>query len=238
MSVVWTQVALAGLWGGLVAVERKAFLQAMLSRPLVAATVMGGLLNDVGSGLAVGLLLELFFLGTANLGASLPENDTLAATGTSAAAATLTPATGAGSTPAIWSLAVLLFIGLGRVGRKGDRYLEAYSARLARVALSSAEAGDLTRAMRQNLWGMWPHFVLYGALTSLCALLGFFVEPLLQSLPPAVVRGLAWAWPAMTSVAAAIAAQGSHARRAPLYAGLGAAAVTVAVVFLLLREGR
>lgn len=238
MSVVWTQVALAGLWGGLVAVERKAFLQAMLSRPLVAASIMGLLLNDVPSGLAVGLLLELFFLGTANLGASLPENDTLAATGTSAAAATLTTATGAGSTPAMWSLAVLLFIWLGRVGRRADRVMEGYSARLARVALSSAEAGDLTRAMRQNLWGMWPHFLLYGALTSLCALSGFFIEPLLQALPPAVVRGLAWAWPAMTSVAAAIAAQGSHARRAPLYAALGAAAVTVAVVFTLLQEHR
>ncbi|MCY1019720.1 PTS sugar transporter subunit IIC [Pyxidicoccus sp. MSG2] len=238
MSVVWTQVALAGLWGGLVALERKAFLQAMLSRPLVAATIMGLLLGDVPSGLAVGLLLELFFLGTANLGAALPENDTLAATGTSAAAATLTTATGAGSTPAIWSLAVLLFIGLGRVGRRGDRLLEGYTARLARVALASAEAGNLTRAVRQNLWGMWPHFVLYGALTSLCALAGFFVEPLLQALPPPVVRGLAWAWPAMASVAASLAAQGSHARRAPLYAALGAAAVTVAVVLLLLREGR
>ena len=238
MSVVWTQVALAGLWGGLVALERKAFLQAMLSRPLVAATVMGGLLDDVASGLAVGLVLELYFLGTANLGASLPENDTLAATGTSAAAATLTTATGAGSTPAMWSLAVLLFIGLGRVGLKGDRLLEGYTARLARKALASAEVGDLTRAVRQNLWGMWPHFILYGCLTSLCALLGFFVEPLLSALPPAVVRGLAWAWPAIASVAAALAAQGSHARRAPLYAALGAAAVTVTVVFFLLQEGR
>jgi len=238
VSVVWTQVALAGLWGGLVALERKAFLQAMLSRPLVAATVMGGLLDDVASGLAVGLVLELYFLGTANLGASLPENDTLAATGTSAAAATLTTATGAGSTPAMWSLAVLLFIGLGRVGLKGDRLLEGYTARLARKALASAEVGDLTRAVRQNLWGMWPHFILYGCLTSLCALLGFFVEPLLSALPPAVVRGLAWAWPAIASVAAALAAQGSHARRAPLYAALGAAAVTVTVVFFLLQEGR
>ncbi|NVJ26446.1 MULTISPECIES: PTS sugar transporter subunit IIC [Myxococcus] len=236
MSVVWTQVALAGVWGGLVAVERKAFLQAMLSRPLVAATVMGLLLNDVPSGLGVGLLLELFFLGTANLGAALPENDTLAATATSAAAATITLASGAGSTPAIWSLAVLLFIGMGRVGRRADRLLEGYSARLARVALASAETGNLTRAMRQNLWGMWPHFVVYGVLTSLCALAGFFAEPMLQEMPPMLVRGLAWAWPAMASVAAAIAAQGSHARRAPLYAALGAAAVTVTVVFFLLQE--
>ena len=31
------------------------------------------------------MLLELFYLGTANLGASLPENDTVSATGTAAA---------------------------------------------------------------------------------------------------------------------------------------------------------
>ncbi|MBJ6760034.1 PTS sugar transporter subunit IIC [Myxococcaceae bacterium JPH2] len=236
MSVGWTQVALAGLWGGVVAVERKAFLQAMLARPLVAATFMGGLLGDVASGLAVGMLLELFYLGTANLGAALPDNDTLVATGTSAAAATLTLATGAGSTPAIWSLSVLVFIGLGRVGRRMDRLMEGYSARLARVALSSAEKGNLQRAMRQNLWGIWPHFFLYGSVTAACALAGFFLEPVMVALPNRLVRGLAWAYPAMASVAAAIAAQGSHAKRAPLYAGLAAAVVT-AVLVLLNRQG-
>jgi mannose/fructose/N-acetylgalactosamine-specific phosphotransferase system component IIC len=236
VNVGWTLVALAGLWGGLVAVERKAFLQAMFSRPLVAATAMGALLNDVASGLFIGMLLELFHLGTANLGASLPDNDTLSATGTSAAAATMAAATGAGSTPALWSLAVLLFVGLGRVGRLVDRALESYSTRLARKALASAEAGQLTRAMRQNLWGMWPHFALFGALTAACALLGFFLGTLLEKLPLPLLRGLAWAYPAMASVAASIAARGSHARRAPIYAGLGAALVSVAVVLFTLRE--
>ena len=104
--IVWTHVGLAGLWGGLVALERRAFLQAMISRPLVAATGMGLLLDDLPSGLFIGMLLELFHLGSANLGAALPENDTLAATGTAAAAAGLAGGTG-GSTPAIWSLAIL-----------------------------------------------------------------------------------------------------------------------------------
>jgi len=235
VSVGWTQVALAGVWGGLVAVERKAFLQAMFSRPLVAATAMGLLLNDVPSGLFIGMLLELFHLGTANLGASLPDNDTLSATGTSAAAATMAAATGAGSTPALWSIAILLFIGLARLGLQVDRVLERYSSRLARKALASAEAGQLTRAMQQNLWGMWPHFVLFGAITSACALSGFFLGPLLERLSLPVLRGLAWAYPAMASVAAAIAARGSHARRAPLFAGLGAGVVTLAVLLVLLR---
>ncbi len=238
MSVGWTQVALAGVWGGLVAVERKAFLQAMFSRPLVSATVMGLLLNDVDSGLLIGMLLELFHLGTANLGASLPDNDTLSATSTSAAAATMAAATGAGSTPALCALAVLLFVGMGRVGRQVDRALERYSGRLARKALASAETGQLTRAMQQNLWGMWPHFLLFGTMTGTCALAGFFIGPLLAELPLPLLRGLAWAYPAMASVAAALAAQGSHARRAPLYAALGALFVTLAVILYLVLRGR
>ena len=88
----WAHVALAGVWGGLLALERRAFLQAMLSRPLVAAASIGLLLDDVRTGVFVGMVLELFHLGQANLGAALPENDTLSATCTAAAAAPSNPA--------------------------------------------------------------------------------------------------------------------------------------------------
>lgn len=225
--VVWHQVALAGLWGGLLALERRAFLQAMLSRPLVASTVIGLLLGDVPAGLTVGMLLELYYLGSASLGAAIPDNDTLAATGSAAGAAALAHSTGAGSTPAMWSLSILAFIGLGRVGRIIDRSLEQYSTRLARRALQSAEAGNLERAVRQNLWGMWPVFVLFGAATGLCAAIGFLAGPLFEQIPLRVLRGLAWAYPAMASVAAAIAARGSHARRAGIYAVVAGGLVLV-----------
>lgn len=231
MQLAWTHVALAGVFGGLLALERRAFLQAMLSRPLIAATLMGALVDDVQSGLFVGLLLELFHLGSASLGASLPDNDTLAATGTAAAAAAIAHGVG-GSTPAVWSLAILLFAPLGPLGLRMDRLLDSYSNRLARTAIKSAEEGHLRRAVRQNLWGMWPHFVAFGAVTALCYLLGTAVVWLYQALPLNALRGLAWAYPAMTSVAAAIAARGSHARRAHLWAGMAAVLVTVAAAVL------
>jgi PTS system mannose-specific IIC component len=116
--------------------------------------------------------------------------------------------------------------------------LEGYMARLARVAQASAEAGNLSRAVRQNLWGMWPHFFVYGLVSALCALLGFFLGAWVGRLPLDLLRGLAWAFPAMASVAAALAAQGSHAKRAPLYAGLGALVVTLTVILFALRERR
>lgn len=227
--VDWGHVALAGALGGLLALERRAFLQAMLSRPLVAATLMGILLDEVPTGLFVGLVLELFHLGSATLGAALADNETLAATGASAAAACLAKGSGGGGTPAIWSLSILLFAGLGPLGRGLDRSLERYSARVARKALASAGEGNLKRAMRQNLWGMWPHFLVFGGATAVCALVGFAAVPLLDWLPVRVLRGLAWAYPAMASVAAAIAARGSHSRRAALFAGGAAIAVCLFV---------
>ena len=233
--VIWSHVGLAGLWGGLLALERRAFLQAMISRPLVAATGMGLLLDDLQSGLSIGMVLELFHLGAANLGAARPENDTFAATGATAAAAGLAGGVGLG-TPATWSLAIICFIGLGQAGRFLDRELERYSSRLAATALSSAERGDLTRAVRQNLWGMWPVFAVFALLTAACALFGFMLSPLVASLPLRLARGLAWAYPAMASVAAAIAARGSHAKNAALYAAIAAAAVVAGVAVHQLLE--
>ena len=51
-------------------------------------------------------------------------------------------------------------------------------------------AGHLARAVRQNLWGMWPHFVLYGALSAACGAAGFALAPLLEQLPLELLRGL------------------------------------------------
>lgn len=234
--VDWSQVALAGVWGGLLALERRAFLQAMFSRPLVAATSLGLLLGEVESGLSVGILLELYHLGGANLGAALPENDTIAATGCSAAAVSCALSTGGGGTPAIWALAIILFGWLGALGRKVDRWLEPYNTRLARKATARAEHGELRRAVRQNLWGMWPHFLIYGALVGGCAVAGYLVGPAVARLPLQLVRGLAWAYPAMGAVAAAIAVRGSHARHSASYAAAVAAVVVMAMVAMAARR--
>jgi len=233
MHVAWLHVALAGAWGALVSLERRAFLQAMFSRPLVAATGMGLLLGQLQTGLYLGMILELFYLGTASLGAALPENDTLAASGTTAAAAMMASHAGGGGTPAIWSLSLILFAGLGLLGRAVDRRLETHAASLSAHGLELAEHGELERAVRQNLWGIWPYALAYLVLNVACAALGLLIGTVLLPRVPLVgLRGLAWAFPAMASVAAAIAARGSHARNAALWGAVGGLVMTGATLIL------
>lgn len=74
--------------GGLVALDGTALGQFMVSRPLVAATLAGGLLGDPMSGLAVGGVLELFYLSVLPMGgARFPEGGPAAVVGAATAAA-------------------------------------------------------------------------------------------------------------------------------------------------------
>ena len=230
MVVDWQDVGLAGAWGGLLALERRAFLQAMLSRPLVAATGMGLILGEQETGLYIGMLLELFHLGSAALGAALPENETLAATGTTAAAACMATGEGGGGTAALWAVALILFAGLGALGRLVDRRLEGVSARLADRALELTARGELDRAVRLHGYGPWPYVLAFGLLTGACALAGFALSPVVYAMPLPMLRGLAWAFPAMACVAAALAARASHAQRGGLWATLAGAAVILVML--------
>jgi PTS system mannose-specific IIC component len=230
MTVDLPQVALAFAWGGLCAVERRGFLQAMVSRPLVAGTGAGWLLGDAQAGLYVGLLFELYYLGAASLGAARPENDTLAATAGAAFSAGLAQANGAPSVPAVWSLGVLACAGMGPLGRWVEQRLERHAGRLAGKAETIAEAGQLRRAVRQNLFGLWPFFVAFGAMTAAASAAGQWAAPWERRLPLELLRGLAWAYPAMASVAAAIAVRGANDRRGHLYAAAAAVLVGTAAV--------
>ena len=79
MTDLFRTAVIAAAIGGLAAVERKGALQLMLSRPIVLAPLLGWALGDPLGGLALGVPLELIFLGGVNLGGSLPDNETLLA---------------------------------------------------------------------------------------------------------------------------------------------------------------
>lgn len=225
-------VLVTSIFGGLLALERRAFLQAMASRPLVAATATGALLDDVVGGLMVGLVFELLHLGGASLGGAHPDHDTLPAVMGAALAAGMAGAAGSDSTPALWSVAILLCAPFGRAGLLLENRLDLRARKYFGRAVMAADAGNVKKAARQNLRAMWPQFVFYGLLCGSAALLGPHLERfLVHDAPLELLRGLAWAFPAMGVAAAATAVHGSHA---PKRGRIALTAVVVTVGALLL----
>ncbi|MGH7501503.1 MAG: PTS sugar transporter subunit IIC [Longimicrobiales bacterium] len=72
-----------GLVGGVVALDATSCAQTMLSRPIVAAPMMGLVLGDPAAGAVIGAVLEVFHLGILPIGAArYPEAGTAAVAGT------------------------------------------------------------------------------------------------------------------------------------------------------------
>ena len=77
-----------GLVGGVVGLDATSFPQAMLSRPIVAATLAGWAFGKPGAGLLLGALIEIFSLIILPFGAArYPESGTAAAAAGAAYAA-------------------------------------------------------------------------------------------------------------------------------------------------------
>lgn len=228
-------VLITSVWGGLMALERRAFLQAMVARPLVAGTVTGLLLGDGLAGLNVGLLFELLHLGGASLGGAHADHDTLPAVTGAALAAGLGHDAGSQATPALWALAVLVCAPLGRAGKLLEDRLDARARKYFGRALTAAETGNFRVVARQNLRAMWPQFAFYGLLSGLAALAGPGLHAVESHLPLGVLRGLAWAWPAMGIAAAATAVHGSHAPRRLTLALALASAMVCGVLAVVVR---
>ncbi len=215
-----------GLIAGLAAVERKGFLQAMLSRPIALAPLAGLALGDAAGGLAVAAPLELLWLGAVNLGAALPVHEALATTAIAGGAVLAGQALGTGVTPPVAVLAVLLCAPLALLGRETDRVVELENERLALRAERELACHHAQAAVRMNLYGLVLPFVLAFVLAPLgAALCGAVVPRLLRALPGARAP-LTLAWWTFAGVAAAAGARALRARQA----GWAFAAAAVAVL--------
>lgn len=215
-----------GLIAGLAAVERKGFLQAMLSRPIALAPLAGLALGDAAGGLAVAPPLELLWLGAVNLGAALPVHEALGTAAIAGGAVLAGQALGTGVTPPVAILAVLLCAPLALLGRKTDRLVEVENERLALRAERELACHHAQAAVRMNLYGLVLPFALAFVLAPVgAALCGAAVPVLLRDAPGATLP-LTLAWWTFTGLACAAGAKALRARRAG-WAFAAAAAVVL-----------
>lgn len=176
-------------WGTLVAVDLVTWPQAMISRPLVAGAVAGLLAGDVRTGLAVGMLLELFALDVLPVGATrYPDFGPATVAAVAAAAGT--------SWPERIGLAILAGLVLATLGGWSMQRLRAANAHALQGRVAALAAGS-TAAIRQLYWGGIARDVLRGGLVTSA---GLGVAMLLRTLAPAP--------PAWESAALAVAVGG------------------------------
>ena len=72
MTILIGKIILAALVAGLLSVDRNAFGQFQLSRPMVSALIMGAILGHPFEGAVIGLIYEVFFLDSLPVGSFIP----------------------------------------------------------------------------------------------------------------------------------------------------------------------
>jgi PTS system mannose-specific IIC component len=203
------------LVAGLAAVERKGFLQAMLSRPIVLGPVAGWALGDLHGGLLVAAPLELFWLGAVNLGAALPVHEALGTAAIAGGTALAGRALGTGATPEVAVLSILLCAPLALLGRRADRLVEAWNERLALRAEAALAQHDPRGAVRLNLQGLVLPFGIAAALAPAGAALAQGAIPAFLRAAPGAAAPLRLGFFAFAALACASGAKALRVKGSP-----------------------
>lgn len=154
------------LLGAVLGLDVVSFPQAMLSRPIVAATLTGMLLGDATGGLLAGAALELIALETLPVGASrYPEWGSASVVG-GAIVASYPDRAGA------LSVALLAAITVGWVGGWTMVQLRTLNARGAKRLRPAIERGETSAVVGLQLAGLGADFIR-GLLLTWIALLAF-----------------------------------------------------------------
>jgi len=203
--------------GGILCLDR-VFVQLMVSRPIVAAPLIGLILGDPYTGLIAGAFMELFWIDRLTIGAYIPPNDTIAAI-LIAAASIETGRLLGGVSQGLIALAFLLFLPFGLLAQTMDCRIIRGNETAARKALGDARRGDFRSVGRGHLHsvlkaGIFSALFILVALPAGIAAMAW-VYP---RLAPWMVRGLILIYAVIPLIGAAVALNTVHLRRTvPLF---------------------
>ena len=144
--------------GGILCLDR-IVLQAMISRPVVAAPLIGLILGDPYTGLIAGAFIELFWIDRLPIGAYIPPNDTVVAiliTASSIESARLL----GGFSQGLIALAVLIIVPFGILAQRMELWLGKGNERLVEEALSDAARGDVGAIARRHRTAILKSYLL------------------------------------------------------------------------------
>jgi mannose/fructose/N-acetylgalactosamine-specific phosphotransferase system component IIC len=134
-------------WGTLVGLDLISVPQMMISRPIVAGPVAGAILGDLATGLALGVVFELFQYDILPMGATrYPEYGPATVAAVSAAQA--------GAGPTGLGFGVLVGLTTGLLGGVSLHLVHRLNARAVQAAAPALETGDPRVLVRLHVAGI------------------------------------------------------------------------------------
>ena len=215
-----TNVLIVSIVGGFLCLDR-VFLLLMLSRPIVAAPIIGFILGDPYTGLIAGALTELLWIDRLPIGMYLPPNDTIVAI--LIAASSIEAGLILGTLPhGLISLSVLFFVPFGRIAQKMDLWIVKRNGEIADSIMQKAINGESYSLSSNHLFPLLKIWVLSSGLIMVSLLAGIFLLAFLfPSLPLWTVRGLELFYAMIPLIGTAIALHSVHVRGAfPVFCGV------------------
>lgn len=183
------------VWGVLVGVDLVSVPQMMISRPLVAGAVAGAIIGDVGSGIVIGAVLELFALEILPIGAVRYPDFGPAAVG----------AVYAAGAEGGWGVALVIGLLVAYVGEWSLQGLRRLNAMDVRRRAAAIDAGDPRSIRAVHLRGITRDVVRSVALTGL----GLGLAAAAHRWPPVTGRAATLLAASVVGVALATAAGGA-----------------------------
>ncbi|MBN1470402.1 MAG: PTS sugar transporter subunit IIC [Syntrophaceae bacterium] len=157
---MFVKIILISFCGSLLCLDR-IFIQAMISRPVVIAPIIGFLLNNVYAGLIIGALIELIWIDRLPLGTYIPPNDSIAAVTATSIAGIAGSSLGRVS-PELIALSVLLAIPCGIIAKQIDVMIVKSNNAISDKALEDAKENNIKAIERKNYLGLFKVFIFYG----------------------------------------------------------------------------
>jgi len=149
---LFTKIILLSFCGGLLCLDR-IFIQAMISRPIIIAPIIGLILNNPYAGLIIGAMIEMFWIDRIPIGIYIPPNDSLVAVLATSVAILAGQKLGSVS-PELIAFSILLFIPFGILAKQMDIMIIKSNDILSDQALEDAKKSNIRGIERKTYLGL------------------------------------------------------------------------------------
>lgn len=214
------EISLTAIAGGFLCLDR-IFFQLMISRPVVAASIIGLLLGEPLAGMITGALLELLWIDRLPVGTVVPPNDTVSAVLISAAVILAGRSLGAVSKEVI-ALGIILLLPTALAGQIMDIWLIRGNDKIARAALKQAAEGDIDGVSRLHVRALLRSYLFNTIFIFTVLGIGVFaLQAVYSLLPQAALKSLAFLYVFLPILGVAVALNTIHLRgMLPVFSGV------------------